>query len=568
MEEHLGKILVDAGKITEEQLKKAIEHKKQHGGHIIDSLLILTFIEDENALNTFLIKQLNVGKISLDDIKIKPEVIAIISSEIAKKYKIIPIFLMGKTLFVATDKPDDISLVNTLSFVVDYEISLVFAKKTDIENALKIYYGLEEDSLSSVTAEFEEELQVIDEDEEEDEFSAAELKQAVREKPVVKLLNSIISDAVNSHASDIHIEAYEDVLRIRYRIDGVLHEISQMPVSLHRKLISRIKVMSGLNISERRLPQDGRIKLKIKNRKIEFRISIIPCIFGERVMMRILDPESLMLDITKLGFPEHGLKLFNKMLHMPYGMILSTGPSGCGKTTTLYSAISVLNKPDVNISTVEDPVEFNLEGVNQVQVKPEVGLNFASALRSFLRQDPDIILVGEIRDLETADISVKAALTGHLVFSTLHTNDAPSTVTRLINMGVPPFLVASAVKLVISQRLLRKICVHCKQEYEPEPEMIEILGIDMNYVREKGLKFYRGAGCPRCGGSGYKGRIAVFEMMPMVKKLQKLVMEVSTAMELSQTLQKMGMKNLRQEAIDRMFEGITTVEQVICETTE
>ncbi len=564
----LGEMLLSAGKITSEQLEEALQHQREHGGKIGEVLVHLGFVKNEDIINEFIAKQLNIGRIRLSDIDLNPDVVNLIPVETAKKYTVIAAMQVGKVLFVATSDPKNVFVLDTLKFITGFEVQPVLASREDISSAIDKYYGLtEEEDLEELTAEAAEDLEVVEEEEDE-EISGLELEKAIRDKPLVRLVDSIIMDAVKMKASDIHVETYQNTIRVRYRIDGVLHEVSKLPHHLRYAIVSRIKILAGLDISERRLPQDGRIKMKVGKKKIELRVSTIPCIFGERVMMRVLDPESLMLDITKLGFPKRGLKLFNKAIHLPYGMILVTGPSGCGKTTTLYSAIVQLNTPDVNISTAEDPVEFNIDGVNQVQVHPEIGLTFASALRSFLRQDPNIILVGEIRDLETADIAIKAALTGHLVFSTLHTNDAPSTVTRLINMGVPPFLVSSAVKLVISQRLMRKLCENCKEECKPEPELLEIVGISEKEIRERNLKFYRGAGCPSCGHTGYKGRIAVFEMMPITKEIQKLINEGATAVEIAEQMRKMGLKTLRQEAVDRMLEGKTTIEQVISETTD
>ncbi len=561
----LGEMLLKAGKITKEQLEHALKEQKEHGGKLGEVLLRLGYIKDENVINEFLAKQLNIGTIKLEDLELDPEVVNLIPVDIAQKFNVIAVVKVGKILFVATNEPQNVFVMDTLKFVTGYDIQPVMASKESIQKAIDKYYGTGE-SFTEVVEEVAGDLEVMEE--EEEEVSENELQKAVQDKPIVKLVNSLILDAIRLKASDIHIEVYEKRFRVRYRIDGVLREVSQLPYGLRHAVISRIKILSKLNISERRLPQDGRIKIHAFGRSIDLRVSILPCIFGEKVVMRLLDPENLMLDMSKLGFPERAMKEFNKAIHMPYGMILVTGPTGSGKTTTLYSALQSLNTPDVNIMTAEDPVEFNLDGINQVQVRPEIGLTFAAALRSFLRQDPDIILVGEIRDQETADIAIKAALTGHLVFSTLHTNDAPSTITRLVDMGLPPFLVASAVKLVVAQRLLRRICPDCKEEYEPEPEKLEILGIDPEEVKKKGLKFYRGRGCPTCGGTGYKGRIAVFEVMPITRELQRLIIEGASALEIEEVAAQQGMTTLRQEAIARMFEGITTIDQVITETTE
>jgi len=562
----LGEMLLKAGKITKEQLEEALQEQKSHGGKLGETLLRLGYIKDENVINEFLAKQLNIGTVKLDDLELDPDIVALIPIDIAQKFNVIATIKVGKILFVATNDPSNVFVMDTLKFVTGYEIQPVMASKEAISAALDKYYGTDE-SLSEIVDEVSEDLEVLEEEEEEN-VSESELQKAVQDKPIVKLVNSIILNAIKAKASDIHMEIYEKRFRVRYRVDGVLREVSHLPYGLRFAVVSRIKILAKLNISERRLPQDGRIKIQAFGRSIDLRVSILPCIFGEKVVMRLLDPENLMLDMSKLGFPPHAKKAFDKAIHMPFGMILVTGPTGSGKTTTLYSALQSLNTPDVNIMTAEDPVEFNMDGINQVQMHSEIGLTFAAALRSFLRQDPNIILVGEIRDSETADIAVKAALTGHLVFSTLHTNDAPSTITRLIDMGLPPFLAASAVRLVVAQRLLRRICKDCKEEYTPEPEKLEILGIDMDEVKKKGLKFYRGRGCPTCSGTGYKGRIAVFEAMPITKELQKLIIEGASALEIEEVASQQGMKTLRQEAIDRMFEGITTIDQVITETTE
>lgn len=561
----LGEMLIKAGKITEEQLQQALDYQKKHGGKIGEVLLRLGFIKDERIINEFLAKQLNIGSIKLDDLELDPEIVNLIPVDIARKFEVIAALRIGKVLFVATNDPTNVFALDTLKFVTGYEIQPVMASKDSIQKALEKYYGPTEESLGEVVEEVTGDMD-IQMEEKEETISDADLQKAVQDKPIVRLVNSIIMDAIKIRASDIHVEIYEKKFRVRYRIDGVLREVAQFPYGLRHAVISRLKILSKLNISERRVPQDGRIKVQTQGRSIDFRVSVLPCVFGEKVVMRLLDPQNLMLDMTKLGFSERMNKQFNKAIRLPFGMILVTGPTGSGKTTTLYSALSALNTPDINIMTVEDPVEFNIDGLNQVQVHPEIGLTFASALRSFLRQDPNVILVGEIRDGETADIAIKAALTGHLVFSTLHTNDAPSTITRLVDMGIAPFLVASSVKLIVAQRLVRKICKDCREEYMPEPEKLEILGIDMDEIKEKGYRFYRGRGCPTCNNSGYKGRIAVFEVMPITKEIQKLIIEGASAIEIEEMAAKQGMRSLRQEAISRMLEGVTTIDQVITET--
>ncbi|OQX89785.1 MAG: type IV-A pilus assembly ATPase PilB [candidate division Zixibacteria bacterium 4484_93] len=559
----IGEMLVKAGRITEEELKTALDRQKETGQKLGQVLLELGFIEDENVISEFLAKQLNIGTVKLSDMELDPEIISLIPAEIAKKFGVIPTLKIGKILFIATSDPTNVYVLDTLKFVTGLDVQPLVSSKNAIQDAINKYYE-EEHSLDDIISEMNvdyEEIEVLDETE---DFTEQEIEKAVQEKPLVRLVDGIILEAIRQKASDIHIEPYEKVVRVRYRVDGVLHEMTPIPSKLRHAVVSRVKIMSKLNISERRRPQDGRIKINAGGRPVDLRVSVLPCMFGEKVVMRILDPQTLMLDMTKLGFPERSLKLFQQAIHLPYGMILVTGPTGSGKTTTLYSALSTLNKPMVNIMTSEDPVEFNIEGINQVQVHPDIGLTFAAALRSFLRQDPDIIMVGEIRDFETADIAIKAALTGHLVFSTLHTNDAPSTITRLVDMGVQPFLVASSVKLVMAQRLLKTICPKCKEETEISPEEIELLGLTDEDV--KNTKFYKGAGCDLCGGTGYKGRTGVFEVMPITKTIEHMIIEGASALELQEQACKEGMATLRAEALEKLKSGIVTAEQVIATT--
>lgn len=560
----LGEMLIRAGKITEEELAKALEIQKKNGKKLGEVLLELGYIEDESVISSFVAKQLNVGTIKLEDLDLSQEVVDLIPVEIARKFTVIAAIKVGKTLFVATDDPANLLVIDTLRFITNHEIQPVMCSKSSILAAIDKYYGSGEDSIDDILEDMAggDDLDLVEE--EEDDFSEAELQEAIQEKPLVKLVNSIIMDAIRRGASDIHIETYEKRTRVRFRIDGNLMEMAPLPFQLRHAVVSRIKIMAKLNISERRLPQDGRIKVHAQGRAIDLRVSILPTIFGEKVVMRLLDPENLMLDITKLGFPQRAMKEFNHAIHMPFGMVLVTGPTGSGKTTTLYSALSQLNHPDVNIMTAEDPVEFNLDGINQVHMHSEIGLNFAAALRSFLRQDPDIILVGEIRDGETASIAIKAALTGHLVFSTLHTNDAPSTITRLVDMGTPPFLVASSVRLVMAQRLLRKICPYCKKEIDPDPEYLEIIGMSEEDAEK--ITFYQGEGCSTCNNTGHKGRTAVFEVMPINANLEKMIIDGASALELGETAAKEGMRTLRQEAIRYMINGDVDIEQVITET--
>ncbi|MGC9314286.1 MAG: type IV-A pilus assembly ATPase PilB [bacterium] len=560
----LGEMLIKAGKITEEQLNKALEVQKKSNAKLGQVLLELGYIEDDNVINSFVAKQLNVGTIQLEDLDLSPEVVDLIPVDIARKFTVIAAIKVGKMLFVATNDPANLLVIDTLRFITNHEIQPVMCSKDKIMAALDKYYGTGEDSIDDILEDMAggDDLDVVEEA--DDDFSEAELQEAIQEKPLVKLVNSIIMDAIKRGASDIHIETYEKRTRVRFRVDGNLMEMAPLPFKLRHAVVSRIKIMAKLNISERRLPQDGRIKVQARGRAIDLRVSILPTIFGEKVVMRLLDPENLMLDITKLGFPQRAMKEFNRAIHMPFGMVLVTGPTGSGKTTTLYSALSQLNHPDVNIMTAEDPVEFNLDGINQVHMHSEIGLNFGAALRSFLRQDPDIILVGEIRDGETASIAIKAALTGHLVFSTLHTNDAPSTITRLVDMGTPPFLVASSVRLVMAQRLLRTVCPYCKKEETPDPEYLEIIGMSEEDAEK--ITFYKGEGCSTCNNTGHKGRVAVFEVMPITASVEKLIIDGASALELGEAAAKIGMRSLRQEAIRHMIEGRVDIEQVITET--
>ena len=562
----VDELLVKTGSITEKQLKKAVEFQSSNGGDLNDILIQLGYIKNKNVIAEVYLKQLAIGAIKLADIDISPEILEMVAENIAKSNKVLPIRTIGRTLFIAVVDWSNMAIIDKLKFVTGYEIQPIVVPEADLKEALDKYYGEEEEdiqSISDIMEDMGEEIEILDEDD-ASEVALAELEQAVREKPIVRLVDGMIMNAIKMGASDIHIEPFEKLVRLRYRIDGILREMSPIPNKLKPAVVSRLKIMSKLDISERRRPQDGRIKIVAKGRNIDLRVSILPVAFGEKVVMRILDPKSLMVDITKLGFPDHAMKKFTQAIHLPFGMVLVTGPTGSGKTTTLYSALSILNKPDVNIMTAEDPVEFNINGINQVNVKSDIGLTFAAALRSFLRQDPNIVLVGEIRDLETADTAVKAALTGHLVFSTLHTNDAPSTITRLIDMGIAPFLAASAVKLVMAQRLLRKICPFCKEEYQPPSEELELLGISEEDAKQ--ITFYKGKGCNECGGTGNKGRTALFEVMPISHPLQRMITEGATALEIQEQAIKEGMLTLRHEGIDRIKQGIVSVEQVIAET--
>ncbi|MBW1980581.1 MAG: type IV-A pilus assembly ATPase PilB [Deltaproteobacteria bacterium] len=557
MVKKLGELLVRETLITEEQLENALQEQKNNGGVLGTHLVKMGYLE-EGELLEFLSKQYGVPVTDPSKLDVDPEVIDMIPSNIVQKYKIVPISLEGQTLTIAMVDPSNIFIIDDIRFLTRKNVRVTVATESAIKQAMDRFYDAGA-NLEDVISEFADDgVDVISSTE---ELDISELESAAEQAPVVKLVNLILVDAIKKMASDIHIEPYEKSFRVRFRIDGVLYEIMRPPLRLKNALISRIKIMSRLDIAERRLPQDGRIKLKTKGKEMDFRVSVLPTLFGEKVVLRLLDKSNLQLDMTKLGFQEKQLKEFKEAIHKPFGMVLVTGPTGSGKTTTLYSALSELNKTTENISTAEDPVEFNLSGINQVQIHESIGLTFAAALRSFLRQDPDIIMVGEIRDFETAEIAIKAALTGHLVLSTLHTNDAPSTVNRLLNMGVEPFLVASAVNLILAQRLARMICEDCKQEMEVPQETLLDLGVPEEEVGS--ITCYRGAGCASCNQTGYKGRIALYEVMPLYDEIKELVLVGASTTEIKREAMRLGMLTLRQSGINKLKAGITTVEEVV-----
>jgi type IV pilus assembly protein PilB len=563
MTAELGEVLVKSGKITKDQLAKALEHQKKTNAKLGDILIEMGVLSDEDELFEFIGRQLNIGALRLSDIELNPEVVKLIPLDIARKFNVIAISKLGKTLIVAISDPTNIYILDAVKFITGCSIQPVVSPEKAIQKAIDAYYH-DTGGINEILKGLEDEgLEVIESSEELP--SEQDLQSQVQDKPLVRLVDGIITDAIRRGASDIHMECYEKRIRVRYRIDGILHEMAPLPFKYRAAIISRMKILADLDISERRLPQDGRIKVKIRDRAIDMRVSVLPTIFGEKVVMRILDPKSLMVDITKLGFPERGLEEFSRAINLPYGMILVTGPTGSGKTTTLYSALKQINTQDINILTAEDPIEFNFDGINQVQVKPEIGLTFAACLRSFLRQDPDVVMVGEIRDEETAEIAIRAALTGHLVFSTLHTNDAPSTINRLVDMKVPNYLVASAVRLIMAQRIVRKICPNCKEVVEVPPNTIKLLGL----TEEEGkkIKFYKGRGCTDCNNSGFSGRIGLFEIMPIIPDIEKLILSGSSSVEIKEAAFAAGMLTLRDAGIEKLKAGITTVEEVIAETS-
>jgi len=557
----LGQMLVNAKLVTDDQLKKALAAQQKDGGRLGSNLVKLGFI-DEDELVSFLSKQYGIPAVNLQEVEIDPSVCKLIPSDVVQKYQIMPLNRTGATITIAMVDPSNVFALDDVKFMTGYNVEPVVASEAAIKGAINKYYDSAE-ALQDVMASLKDghdDLDVVS-DAEEDEVNLGDLKAAVEDAPVVKLVNLILTDAIAKGASDIHIEPYEKNFRVRYRIDGVLYETMQPPMRLRAALTSRIKIMAELDISERRLPQDGRIKLKMKNKEVDLRVSTLPTLFGEKIVMRILDKGNLQVDLGKLGFDKKAGEDFLKAINSPYGMCLVTGPTGSGKSTTLYSALSNVNKVDVNIMTAEDPVEYNLMGINQVQMKEEIGLNFAATLRSFLRQDPDVIMVGEIRDYETAEIAVKAALTGHLVLSTLHTNDAPSTVNRLLNMGIEPFLVASSCLLILAQRLARKVCQNCK---EPEKIPHQAL-LDIGYKEEdtKDLVCYKGKGCDICGGTGYKGRVALYEVMPITDSIKLIILEGGSAAEIKKAMIADGVKSLRLAGLGKIKDGVTSIEEVL-----
>ena len=558
MNERIGELLVRENVLSKEQLRKACEQSSSNGSRLGAEITELGFMK-EAELTDFVAKQYGVPSINLDDFDVDSEVISLVPEDVAMKHTVVPVNRAGSTLILATADPSNIFALDDIKFLTGYNIQPVVASEEGIRRALEKYFD-SSSSLEEAMADFDD--SDIDVVVDEDDFNAAEAAGEAEDAPVVKLVNLILTEAIKRDTSDIHVEPYEHSFRVRYRIDGVLYEIMKPPMKLKNAIISRMKIMAELDIAERRLPQDGRIKLKLgRGREMDFRVSVLPTLFGEKVVMRLLDKSNLQLDMTKLGFEEPQLETFQDCIHRPYGMVLVTGPTGSGKTTTLYSALSELNKTSENISTAEDPVEFNLGGINQCQMHEDIGLNFATALRSFLRQDPDIIMVGEIRDFETAEIAVKAALTGHMVLSTLHTNDAPSTVNRLLNMGVEPFLVTSSLNCIVAQRLARKICVECKEEVEIEEEELVKIGLTEEELKDPVI--YHGKGCRRCSDTGYKGRIAVYEVMPMTDEIKEAVLQGYSAMELKKEAIKGGMQTLRRSAIHKLLEGTTTISEVV-----
>ncbi|HEX8288539.1 MAG TPA: type IV-A pilus assembly ATPase PilB [Pyrinomonadaceae bacterium] len=606
MSSKLGEILVRENLVTAQQLREALEYQRTHGGRLGSNLVKLGIISDD-VITAVLSRQYGVPSINLELFQIEDSTIRLISQEVALKYSVLPISKVGATLTLAMADPTNVFAMDDIKFMTGLNVEPVIASEASIQTAVGKYYAMTKQvavfDLAGAGA-FEKvgvgkngnglnggkaderlvdsdldvsldhfkfsdlengEFEVVDDNE---EIDLAELARASEDAPVVRLVNVILVDSLRRGTSDIHIEPYEKDFRIRFRIDGVLYDVMHPPLKLRDPLISRLKIMAKLDISEKRLPQDGRIKIKVKidnrSRELDFRVSTLPTLFGEKVVLRLLDKDKLMLDMTKLGFEEKSLEIFKRNISKPYGMVLVTGPTGSGKTNTLYSALQALNTSETNIMTAEDPVEFNLPGINQVQMKEQIGLNFAAALRSFLRQDPNIVLVGEIRDFETAEIAIKAALTGHLVLSTLHTNDAPSTISRMVNMGIEPFLVATSVNIIQAQRLIRRICKECKEEvHVPVEAFIEI---GFTPQEAPNVKAYKGRGCQICNGTGYKGRVGLYEVMEITDELRELIIIGASAIELRKRAMELGMITLRQSGLYKLREGITTIEEVVKET--
>jgi type IV pilus assembly protein PilB len=592
----LGELLLKEKRITAQQLQETLNHQRQHGGKLGVNLVKLGFVKDDE-ITALLSKQYGVPSIALAQFEIDAAIIKLLPAETAQKYEVIPLSRSGATLTIAMTDPTNVFAMDDIKFMTGYNVEPVVASESAVAEALVRYYGRgatpngasgngasgglavpsgSGPSTLEMASKGLEEMQALADTgdvevlQEFEEISAEALARQGEEAPVIKLVNVILMSAIQKGASDIHIEPYEKELRVRYRIDGILYNIMSPPMKFRDAITSRIKIMAKLDIAEKRLPQDGRIKIRFQEgggtKEIDFRVSCLPTLFGEKIVLRLLDKDKLMLDMTKLGFEPESLAKFEAAIQRPWGMVLVTGPTGSGKTNTLYSSISRINTPETNIMTAEDPVEFNLVGVNQVLVRENIGLNFAAALRSFLRQDPNIILVGEIRDFETAEIAVKAALTGHLVLSTLHTNDAPSTVNRLMNMGIEPFLVASSLNLVCAQRLVRRICKHCSQPHPTPAAALEQAGFTPEEART--VVPNKGQGCEKCNNTGYKGRVGLYEVMEVTEELRELILVGASALELRRKAVEEGMISLRGSGLRKVKDGVTTIEEIVRETVK
>ena len=567
----IGEMLVAAGKVSSDQLEQALELQQKEGGRLGTHLVKLGFLEDDELVE-FLSQRYGVPAINLAEVEIDETIIKIIPPDVSRKYTILPVSKAGARLTIAMVDPTNVFAMDDIKFMTGYNVEPVVASEAALREAIDKYYGSTHSIelkkvMEDITDTDDTDIEVLDED---DDIDLAELELQSEEAPVVRLVNIILTDAIKRGASDIHIEPYEKEYRVRYRIDGILYEMMRPPIKLREAITSRVKIMAKLDIAEKRLPQDGRIKIRTKlgnkYKDLDYRVSVLPAIFGEKIVLRLLDKDNLMLDMTKLGFEAESLRRFEQAIFRPYGMVLVTGPTGSGKTNTLYSALQRINTPEVNIMTAEDPVEFNLTGINQVQMKEQIGLNFAATLRSFLRQDPDIVLVGEIRDFETAEVAIKAAMTGHLVLSTLHTNDAPSSINRLMNMGIEPFLVASSVHMIVAQRLVRRICSSCKEPFEVPNQALTNLGFQKDEIES--LQLFRGRGCDLCSGTGYKGRVGLYEVMDIDEQVRDLILTGASAYELREKAHEAGMISLRMSGLQKIRDGVTTLDEVVRETVD
>jgi type IV pilus assembly protein PilB len=598
----IGELLLKEKRLTPAQLQEALTYQKTNGGKLGYNLVKLGFVKDDE-ITALLSKQYGVPSINLAQFEIDPAIVKLIPAETAQKYQIVPLSRSGATLTIAMTDPTNVFAMDDIKFMTGYNVEPVVASETAVAEAIDRYFpatptaaarvdkpvqkkerkaaAQQEANLNNaatlemVTKALEETASIADDDvellEEIEQIDVSSLEKQGGEAPVIRLVNLMLMSAIQKGASDIHIEPYEKEFRVRFRIDGLLYNAMAPPMKFRDAITSRIKIMSKLDIAEKRLPQDGRIKIRFADgdggtKEIDFRVSCLPTLFGEKIVLRLLDKDKLMLDMTKLGFESDSLRRLETAIGKPWGMVLVTGPTGSGKTNTLYSSISKINTPETNIMTAEDPVEFNLVGVNQVQVRENIGLNFAAALRSFLRQDPNIILVGEIRDFETAEIAVKASLTGHLVLSTLHTNDAPSTISRLMNMGIEPFLVASSVNLICAQRLVRRVCTGCKQDHPHPPQAL----VDAGFTPDEAAKVVpkKGTGCERCNNTGYKGRVGLYEVMEITDELRELILVGASALELRKKAVEDGMITLRRSGLHKVMDGVTTIEEVARETVK
>jgi len=575
MSSKLGDILLREKIINPDQLKQALDYQKKNNQPVSSALVALGFVTEEEIAQA-LSRQLGYPYIDLDQFEVFPEVISLIPAEVAKKYMVMPIHKIKSFLTLAMVDPTDLEVIEDIRFRTGLSVQPVISTETGVTNAINKYYGTSDalkvkKLIEDIELADESRVNIIDEKEiaEGSDYDVAEMEQASNEAPIITLVNQTFIEAIKKGASDVHFEPYEQQFRIRYRIDGDLYEVTDLPLKFRSPVLSRVKILANMDIAEKRLPQDGRIKLRVKldngkRKEVDMRVSSLPTMFGEKIVARILDKEMLKLDLTQLGFEPESLEIFQEAIHRPWGIILVTGPTGSGKTNTLYSAISTLNTIDVNIMTAEDPVEFYIPGINQVQIKEEIGLTFANALRSFLRQDPDIMLVGEIRDYETIDMAIKAALTGHLVFSTIHTNDAPSTIARMINMNVEPFLIADSVVLIVAQRLVRRLCQKCCEPHDLPKRALLDMGFGENETDD--LHIFKAHGCEACNNTGYKGRTALFEVMKITDEIKEMILNRATSREIKRKAIENGMLTLRRSGLVKIKNGVTSVEEVLRET--